>query len=264
MSWNINETPINEEHLLKSLVKSRQHRVACVGCFLDVRHDPTPAFLSTLVSSKHVTVIEPQDRPIIDDHLQVVRPLDKADKLARKGILKGLEEAIEKKKAKGKVPEELIKRANVLRNTKNSINGDFGMGGITSYLYSGWKSGILKKKLRINIAFAHDTGLREKSTDLLVDRGTMHFLSLQGKHSQALGHYLSRIKQNGKIALIALKENSSTGEIKKMLSALSGQGKIHVEEHRIISQNYTAFPNLELEKRYPYDTCFVVSKLNRF
>ena len=211
-------SPVSEQGLLRSLVHHKS-KVTCIGGFTawpsfdSPFHDPSPAFLASLVRSKNVTLVDCQSD----------------------SLLHRLSQSAAQRKA-----QDFLKNIRVLGQASN-MNGT-GLGDLYSYREALQFRNFGKKGIRLRPAFAWDTRLRPNSQDLVVDRMTSDWLAEQGRLRDSLSHYLTITKPCGRILFILKSRGLTTAplssqlkgspeylELKGLLSPLLRQGKVSLE-----------------------------------
>ena len=113
---------------------------------------------------------------------------------------------------------------------------------------------------------AWSTGLKPRSLDLLIDRGTWFYLHRQGRLEESINHYLEILKPGGRIVFFSSRDfgdGLSDVDEDPLPSAIQNAAKsqkLHVTGQPVHSIRSHPYP-LTSRPVYAYLHAFVVTKL---
>ncbi|MFH1751069.1 MAG: hypothetical protein ABH863_05295 [Candidatus Micrarchaeota archaeon] len=227
--WEISQKPQTESALLRQLVRFHS-KVACIGGYGSPSRDPSPKFLARRVRSGNLTLVDVQDNPT-----------EGAKSLYAK--LQGRKAEL---KAKGLYSSDLDSKIIALRPFEGQEH-IYGLGGLRSYRKRmrrwPWQH-FMKRRIKLLPAFAWDTGMRPRSMDLIIDRGTFYFFGIPGKLPDAANHYLDLLKPGGR-AVFFLRRATGTLHYRKEV-----EGILQNEIQKLVSRGLVHARTVRFKKRY--------------
>ncbi len=267
--WERLETPVTEPELFQRLVQPH-FNVVCIGGYGDPTRDPSPAFLTKLVKSKRVTLIDVQDESRYYDPT----------------ILKRLRQRVSDLESRGRrIPDDVYRKIQVLSSSFPS--NFFGRGGLMTYregvreINSKADSRGTFGVVKLRPAYAWDSHLKPNSVHLVVDRGTWWFIAEKSHFycscspeqpnpellERTVDHYLSLLKPGGKAVFFSGFKSPVKGDLlNKKLRELQEAGAVHVLETQIkwpkpLANAFSGEDEIYNCVSNRYKSAFVVTKL---
>ena len=224
--------PITEQGLLNKLAGPRT-KIACVGAFGHMERDPTPIALAQQLRGRNrVKLVDCKDLGILDELRARRLKLSMAGK---------------------RIPNELQMRLGAL---EKGLDLGTGVGGLRSYRESvnqfikdhgstGTGQRFTKpvsRRISLQPGLAWETGIKPGSLDLLIDRGTLGFVTVQGIETKrdllqkTIDHYISRVRIGGKAVFIFKKGELMTynrlwnRSPRDLFGKMAANGAVSVEE----------------------------------
>lgn len=168
------------------------------------------------------------------------------------------------------LPVHLKDRIMLLSQTVKHPQG-IGQGGLMSYRKTmTWELPKSKRGIRLIPTVAWNTGIKENSLDLVLDRGTWPFILNQGTNSgknflsDSIKHYLRILRPGGKVVFMLPEfqvEEQHEPTLRKNLKELLDQKQVHVRETPL-ENLHAPYPSHKLTYAgYKYATAIVVTKL---
>ena len=240
-TWITMGKPLTEMQLLNSLVTPRS-KIACIGGFGQPIDDPSAAYLTKIVRSKNVALVDIQD-----------------------SVLKQSLPSLSERKT-GKPKEHMQRKIAII-----SKNMYAGKGGLKSYrqdMKAGGKK--IAKTIKLYPGSAWNTGIKPNSLDLIIDRGTWQWVIWQKEINaqRMLIHYLEILRNGGRIVFFTepperIKEYM---HLSGLLRELIKFGRINVDEIQLINAHIKPYLFEQREEprlagNHAFEKALVVTKL---
>ncbi len=234
---------LTEQEFLSRLV-THNSKVACIGAWGGADADPSAAWLVQRVKSKNVSLVDIWD-PKLLEKLKTAHQHRNAPELA-----------------------------NRIRTLSRETTLAQGVGGLLSY-----REGLQRMRLRREVSknairliprLAWETGIRPRSLNLIVDRGTWGFILDQNREDlrKTVDHYLALLQPQGKIVLFiedTPRVKRANRELKKALNDLGKTHSFSINKVRIRPSTKTPYRFSERNSigtrgMYSYSNAWVITK----
>lgn len=265
--WVHDAQASNEPQLLADLLHPR-FKVLYVGGYGHPGRDPMPVIIAHQLAGKGLTLLDAQDYKLNEKSLEV--PL--LDKLTQKAM-----EYRERGNQRKPIPAPLMQKIDVLSQTLPNLRGSGGLRSYRRGLQEIRDRGLIAKTIKLHPGLAWATGLKKGTFHLIVDRGTMHFITQSAdmdhdgsRMEKTVNHYLDILPDGGKTCFFVSERMQSVSRVisDQLLDAYLGKlmeaGKIHVREVKLEEANHDSHPDVLYHwSDYAYNRALVVTKLTQ-